>query len=371
MASFRKRGDKWEYRIKYKDPATGKQREKSKGGFKTKKEAQIEAAEIEKKLYYGQHTVIKNQDILIKDWLTEWLHDYGSHCQTNTLKTRKFFIHSLLIPHLGYFKLSQLTRKDYQDFINKLIKQYSKSTVQTIHSVFCSAINKAVELEMLTHNKFTHISIKKKDEISDIKNNYLNKDQVTEFLKVAKMRLFHHYIIVSMLLRTGMRKGELLALTWDDIDFEKKAIQISKSRGQYGVKPPKTKSSIRTITIDDTLIEELKTYKSWQKKNRLKYGPNYQESEYLITSPNGSEIGEFAVNKIIDHIVKKANLHHITPHGLRHTHAIMLLESGADIKYVSERLGHTTINMTANVYLHVTEKQEKENVKKLEAYLNQ
>ncbi|WP_343046488.1 tyrosine-type recombinase/integrase [[Anoxybacillus] calidus] len=120
-------------------------------------------------------------------------------------------------------------------------------------------------------------------------------------------------------------------------------MHITKSRNEYGVKPPKTKSSIRTIGIDNTLASELKAYRTWQKKNKIKYGPNYRDSNYVITCPNGTEIGPFGVNKVIDSIFKKTNLHHISPHGLQHTHAIMLLESGADVKFVNERLGHASI----------------------------
>jgi integrase len=371
MASFRQRSKTWEYRVRYTDPATGKTKEKTKGGFRTKKEAQLEAAEVEKKLYFGQHAIIQNQELLLKDWLAQWIDVYGSQCQPKTLITRKNFLSKHVIPAIGHYKLSQLSRLDYQKFINRLSDSYAKRTVQTIHSIFNTAINKAVELEMVSHNKYQRISVRNDaEDVLDIKNNYLSKDEVVLFMEAAKKSKYHHYIIASVLLRTGMRKGELIALTWDDIDLEKKEIKITKSRSDTGVKKPKTKSSVRTIGIDDTLITELKAYSTWQKKNKLKYGPNYRTSEYMITSPNGKEMGEYGVNKAIDSIISKTNLHHITPHGLRHTHAIMLLESGADIKFVSDRLGHTTINMTADVYLHITKRHEETNVLKLERYLN-
>ncbi|QOK28027.1 site-specific integrase [Cytobacillus oceanisediminis] len=369
LASFRQRSKKWEYRIKYVDPQTGKPKEKTKGGFRTKKEAQIEAAEVEKQLYLGQHSIIQNKELLVKEWFEKWLDIYGSQCKPKTLITRTNFINTHIIPQLGNYKLNQLSRIDYQKFINKLLEKYAKTTVQTIHSIFSSAINKAVEMELLPNNRYKNISIKKED-TEDTKINYLNKDELDIFMDTAKKTHFHHYIIASMLLRTGMRKGEMLALKWDDIDFKNSTISITKSRSENGVSKPKTKSSIRTIGIDNTLLAELKTYKTWQKKNKMKYGPNYRESEYLITSPNGREMGEFGVNKVIDSIVEKANLHHITPHGLRHTHAIMLLESGADIKFVSDRLGHSSINMTADVYLHVTKKHEEVSVQRFESYLN-
>jgi integrase len=369
LASFRKRSEKWEYRIKYTDPATGKIKEKTKGGFKTKKEAQIEAAEVEKQVYLGQHNIIQSKEILVKEWLNQWLEVYGVQCEKSTFKTRKFFTENHLNASLGHYKLNQLTKIDYQKFINNLLQTYARKTVQTIHSIFCTAINKAVDLEMITHNKFRNISIKKVDDISDIKDNYLTKDQVEIFLNAAKTCQLHHYMIASILIRTGLRKGELLALTWEDIDLDKKSISITKSRND-GIKPPKTKSSIRTIAIDNTLVAELKTYSIWQKKNKMKYGACYQESEFMMTSPNGHAMGNYGVNKVIDTILDKTYLHHISPHGLRHTHAIMLLESGADIKLVSDRLGHSSIDMTANVYIHITKKHEEKSILKLEAYLS-
>jgi len=371
MASFRKRGTTWQYRIKYQDPATGKSKEKTKSGFRTKKEAQIEAAEVEKKLYLQQHTIIQNQETILKDWLNEWLEVYGAQCEAGTLITRKRYINKHIIPNLGNYKINQLSKIEYQKFINALIKKgYAKKTVQTIHSIFCTAINKAVELEMLSHNKYRGISIKVENDEEKI--NYLSREEVDIFMEAAKKSPFHHYIIASILLRTGMRKGEMLALKWDDVDFENKTVSITKTRSDRGIKKPKTKSSIRTIGIDDTMIAELKQYQLWQKKNKVKYGPDYHSSEFLVIGPNGKEMGEYGVNKVIDSILKKTkiNLHHISPHGLRHTHAVMLLESGADIKFVSERLGHRTINMTADVYVHITKKYEGENLLKLESYLS-
>jgi len=156
----------------------GKTKEKTKSGFRTKKEAQVEAAELEKKLYLKQHTIIENQETILKDWLNEWLDVYGSQFGEGTLTIRKLYINKHIIPSLGNYKINQLSRIEYQKFINALIKQeYAKSTIQSIHSIFSAIINKAVELEMIPDNKYRGISIKaKKDNEKTII--YLEKKSV-------------------------------------------------------------------------------------------------------------------------------------------------------------------------------------------------
>ncbi|MFP7469971.1 site-specific integrase [Niallia taxi] len=367
MASFRKRGSTWEYRIRFTDPQTGKRKEKVKAGFRTKREAQIVASQIEQEIYLGENPILKKKEISVKDWLEEWLKIYGVMCHESTLIARKNYIYKTIIPNIGFYQLNKLKRVEYQKFINKLSERYAKKTVQTIHSIFSTAINKAVELEYIPFNKFQNIQVQKDHDIE--KRNYLTRDEVSIFLETAKNCPKHHYLIASLLLRTGIRKGELLGLLWEDIDYEEKTISITKSRSNYGIKEPKTSSSYRTISIDNTLVEEIKDYQTWQEKNKEKHGFNYVETNYVITTWNGTPMGTFGVNKVISTIVNKANLPRISPHGLRHTHAIMMLESGNDIKIVSDRLGHSSLNITTDVYLHVTKKHEKESIKRLESYL--
>ncbi len=132
--------------------------------------------------------------------------------------------------------------------------------------------------------------------------------------------------------------------------MDENTISITKSKSNYGVKEPKTSSSYRTISIDNTLVKEMKEYQTWQEKNKEKHGFNYVETNYVITTWNGTPMGCFDVNKVISTIVEKANLPKINPHGLRHPHAIMMLESGNDRKIVSDRLGHSSLN-TLESYL--------------------
>lgn len=375
MASIRKyknKGDKnykYEYRIKYKDPATGKVKEKSKRGFKSKREAELAAAEMEKKLFLGDVDFIKNSNITVKEWIEQYFEIYGTQLRIATLETRKRKLYKHLIPELGNYKLQKLTRMHYQRFINKKLEVMKESTVKTLHGMFMTVVNKAVEVGIIDKNKFKGISVSKGDEEEKIK--FLTKEQVQKLMEIAKVHKnkdFDKYMAILILLRTGMRKGELLALTWKDIDFKNKLITINKTRNHFGSFPPKTKKSNRIISIDNYLTKELKSFQTWQKKNKLK-SKSYQENDYVIVDELGIPYDEWKLNRILVSMCKKANLPQIGPHALRHTHAVMLLESGVDIKTVSDRLGHTTIQMTADVYLHVSRKQEVEAMEKLEKYL--
>lgn len=373
MASIRKyknKGDKkysYEYRIKYKDPTTGKVKEKSKRGFSSAKEAEIAAAEIEKKLFFGDTDIIKNSDITVKDWIEQYLDLYSNQLRETTLKSRTIRINNHIIPEIGNIKLQKLNRTQYQKFINKKLETMKESTVKSIHGTFMVIVNKAVQHNIIERNRLSGISISKEDNSEPVK--FLTREQIDQFIKVAKTFNYDQYMAVFILLRTGLRKGELLALTWDDIDFNNNLMTINKNRNHLGTFPPKTKKSNRVISIDNTLAQELKKYSTWQKKNKLKSN-NYQKNNYVLVNENGFEYHEWKLNKIITQICEKAKLKKIGPHALRHTHAVMLLESGVDIKTVSDRLGHTKINMTADVYLHVSRKQESEAVAKLERYLD-
>jgi integrase len=373
MASIRKYKNKnskkymYEYRIKYVDPVTGKVREKSKRGFASKKEAELAAAEVEKKLFVGDVDIVKNSDITVKDWIEQYLELYEGQWRETTRKTRKTRLYNHIIPALGNYKLQKLTRAQYQAFINKELETLKESTVKGIHGLFMTIINKAVEHGIIDRNKFQGISISKGNEEEKVK--FLTKEEVQKLLMVAKTFEFDEYMSVFILLRTGLRKGELLALTWDDIDFDNKLMTINKNRNHLGIFPPKTKKSNRVISMDNKLTKELKRFQLWQAKNKLQFG-RYQFNNYVMVDRYGVPYHEWKINRILSDMAEKANLGKFGPHALRHTHAVMLLESGVDIKTVSDRLGHTKINMTADVYLHVSRKQEDEAVLKLEKYLD-
>ncbi|CAH2465064.1 site-specific integrase [Bacillus mycoides] len=376
MASFRKRNDKWEYRIRYKE--MGKYKETSKGGFKTKKEAQLAAAKVEAKLANGKS--LANDNLTFNGFMYEWLNTYkkGSISQGTYIAYEKC-VRLHILPVLGDLKLTDLTRIKYQKFINDLLNKLSKKYVQLINSIMHNALEIAVyDFEILDKNPANRIKIieqktlTKKEEIKcyDI-------DELSSFLDYIsiKKEWSKYYSLFLFLSRTGLRIGECLALQWDNIDFEKKCLHVNKTllstqRNQpikFG--PPKTKGSIRTISIDNSTLLHLRKMKREQEKNKLKLKKHYEDYHFIFTNEDGSTMVHSTIITFLKRTCKNGEFQYITLHGFRHTHAVHLLQSGANIKYVSERLGHSSIHMTANVYLHITKSMEEMSVNQYDSFL--
>ena len=164
-------------------------------------------------------------------------------------------------------------------------------------------------------------------------------------------------------------RSELLGLFWSDVDFDKKTITVNRQRTRTDLGPPKSKSGYRTIGIEDALLNELAAYKAWQDENE-KTNAHYLKSEYIFVDNSGKIFYHTKPQDLMMNLLRYAKLTvRKSAHLLRHTHAVMMLESGSDIKTVSTRLGHKNIDITANVYLHVTPEHERNALKKFEDYL--
>ncbi|WP_257145379.1 site-specific integrase [Bacillus cereus] len=159
------------------------------------------------------------------------------------------------------------------------------------------------------------------------------------------------------------------------MEFDKKQVYINKTlittQRNHPIKfgPPKNKSSIRILTLDDSTSSLLKQMKIEQAKNILRNGKYYQDYNFVFTNEDNSCILRASALVFLKEACEKGRFEYITLHGFRHTHAVHLLQSGANIKYVSERLGHSTINMTADVYLHVTKSMEETAVNQYDEFL--
>ncbi|MCA1215218.1 site-specific integrase [Bacillus amyloliquefaciens] len=377
MASFRKRGSTWQYRIKHKDPLTHEQIEISKGGFKTKKEAQLAARQEELRL--NSDLEINGGDILLKHYLKDWLAEYKQGTvRKNTYILHERNVNTKILPYFKDIKLKDIKPLRYQKFINHLAEQgYSKRTIEIIHGTMFNALSTAVKpLKKLEENPCEGVTIpkipKKKEKLA-----YINSDDISFFLKIARQDNYLYYIFFKTLLETGMRKGEAAALQRKDIDLKNNYIHINKSldfqvkEGEERFGETKTYESERSIKISNSLARELTAHMKYLNDNRIVFNEVYEhELDLVFCREDGKPLPKSTLFNALNRILKKAGLNKMPIHGLRHTHAVLLLESGATMKFVQERLGHKNITITSDVYSHISEKLENSSVDGYEEYMN-
>jgi integrase len=316
-------------------------------------------------------TYIKDTDILFKDFAEEWLKMYSETAKISTVRIRKHELKHLL-GYFGHLKLKDITRKMYQDMLFDLKKKgYADSTLDGIHTTGKMIFKKAMELELIKSNPTEYTKVpKQKKTIEDIENDkikFLEKEELAIFLKAAKEHgLYMDYVIFSTLAYSGMRLGELLALQWKDINFKGHTITITKTlynpkgkEGQYELLTPKTSGSIRTIKMDPNVMTLLKKHKAEQNEIKMRMRDKYHDHDFVFARPSGYPEVMKKVEDRMKRLLKIAKIDkHVTPHSLRHTHTSLLIEAGVGIKEIQQRLGHTDIETTMNIYAHMTKNLE-------------
>lgn len=381
MASIRQQGKNgtWRYRIRYKE--NGKFREISKSGFRLKSEAQAAAAEIEKSLNKGIRLEESKQTI--GEFMDHFLAIRKGKVKPTTYTRLESQTRLYILPKFKFTPIGELTRRECNDWINDLTKKLKASSVHTIIGVFHSALDYAMtEDGIIEYNPLDHIQ-KPKITHDETEIKFFTHEQVTQlmvYLRDTPQKRFkisrQYYVLFGLLLHTGLRLSEALGLTWDDIVGNKLTVnkQLSyTSNKDASFTTPKTESSYRTIAIDQFTQDLLHL----QRKNSLEAVARYKSasrptgkfSNLVFYTIEGYPLDRGQVREQMKVLCERAKVPQLSPHAFRHTHAVLLLESGANIKVVSERLGHSTIDMTANVYLHVTKKMEEDAIDRFADYV--
>ena len=220
-------------------------------------------------------------------------------------------------------------------------------------------------------------SVPKKSETNDKKVKPFTLEEQKRFLKAIEGHRYEVLFLVA--LYTGLRKGEILALTWNDIDFIKNTVTVSKTAGRViditkdsrskeyiKVGTPKTAKGNRVVPLPDFLVKRLKQYKLFKKEESLKIGIQFKESNNLFTAKTGNIVAPPNLHEAFKEILLKAGLEDRKFHDLRHTYATRLFELGESAKTVQELLGHSSISMTLDIYTHVLKETKETAVKKLD-----
>ena len=416
----RKRGKVYQYQFEIA-PVDGKRKYLNKSGFATKAEA-LKAGTIAYNEYLNTGHSFKPSEMSYSDYLDYWMKE---HCEVNlkyhTIEAYKSIIKNHVKPKFGYYRLSTITTATLQEFVNQeyLDGGYSKNFLKNILKVLKTSFGYATDVVgFVKVNPAEKVRLPRYDIPDTDPAHIFTKEEIDKILTRFSRNKCMYYAVLTAY-HTGLRVSEVFGLTWEDIDFEKKTLRVdrnivkknqaggTKSRHISGGSTTvwyfgtcKTPSSHRTIDIGDTLVNALKEYKAEQEKHKEEYGDMYMKhyakevinpynkkkeikivnahAELQIALPEVNLLfvkrnGVFEGTDTVKYPFKVIHYELGIPcrfHDFRDTHATRLIEAGADIKAVSKRLGHSTIETTYNIYVRVTTKMEAEIVSKFEEYTN-
>jgi len=360
------------------DPLTGKQRRTTRRGFKTIKEAKTELSRLLLKIERDGIVVEKNATF--KEVFDMWIEIYQKSVQPSTLDRTMVIFNTHILPKLGDLKINKITPAYMQKQVNWYVDKGTYKNYRLIITYINRIFKYAVNMNLCDNNPIDKVIIPAQKNSKQKKLKFYTKQQLHHFLNTIQdeeiepldyLRI-RDYALFRLLAFSGCRIGEVLALEWDDLNELNSYLSITKTvteAGHYYISPtPKTAKSNREIAIDKKTIHALKEWHIIQMKYLMSHG--YQKPKYIFTSKENG----FLVNSVFAERYKKyqkaANLPHISLHGFRHTHASLLFEAGATAKEVQERLGHTNISTTLNIYTHITDETKNETKDKLANYLN-
>lgn len=335
MSATKAANGTWTSRFYYTN-YTGEKKQAFKRGFKTKKDA----------LEYERDFLAKVEfNVTMKfESLTElYIEDIAHRVKQTTLNLRKIIIANKIIPYFKNFKINEVTPVVIRNFHNNLITEgYSQTYLKLVGSTLSSIFSFAVKFYKLSENPCTKAgSIGKLSSEKEMQIWTIEEFKIVS--EAAKKERYDIYVILNVLFYTGIRIGELLALTLEDINFNKKIIKINKTLVRINKEnissTTKTEASKREILVNDSLLSEILNY------SKKIYELNESDRLFQIDRTN--------VSKQIKKFAKKSGVKEIRIHDLRHSHASLLIYLGVNPLAISKRLGHEKVDTTLNVYSHL------------------
>jgi len=341
------------------DAVTGKRRQKSQTIKGTKRDAERALREVLLSLENGSY--VKPNKLKLGEWLDQWCESFVSMNTTlRTYVSYRSIIDRHLKPGLGSIGLSGLEPQQIQTYYaDKLAKgrvdgkgSLSNRSVLYHHRILSKALDQAVKMGLVVRNVAKLITPPR---VARAKINVLDADEASRLLDIASNTMY--YTLFAMLLYTGLRRGEAIALRWKNIDLLELKLHVIESayriRKEFIIKEPKTFHSKRAVSLSPSLAALLSEYREDQELIRKQIGNPLTDVDFVFSWPDGRPLDPDVVTQAFHRIAGKAGLKNIRLHDLRHTHATLMLKAGVHPKIVSERLGHANIGITLDTYSHV------------------
>lgn len=351
------KGVRYGVRIPYRQ-SDGRRKEFTKSGFKTLNEAKAKKKEFEQETT----TQIENKNITLDEWFVKFLKIKNYDKDSEMYSKINLCYKNIIGPEFGHLRLIDLDRASYQIFINKLLKKntmhgkpYRLNSVKTYHKMFMTILNEAEECEIINKNKLRKTKIAKNEEVQ---KKHLEPEEFQKFMKTATETLENNFLCMIHLLAWGLRRGEMLGLTQDNIEFISKDrakinIKITRTPLSKNGKGTKTKGSERKIEIVGEAVELLRSEINRSRELYLKNGKSMSKNDFIFVNNKAIPFHTFTINHVMNEVAKTCGIK-VTPHMLRHTFVTLTMLGGGSMTDISKFVGHSTTNMT-QVYTHSTE----------------
>jgi integrase len=358
---IRRRGERsWELKFDLgADPATGERRIRYHSFKGTKREAEAELVRLKAGADRGDY--VDPSKATLAEYLDRWERDWATvNVSPKSMERYRELLKIHVRPHIGALRLQKLRPVNLSELYAKLLREgrgsgqgLSARTVGHVHRVLHKALVVAAEWGLIQQNA---ADVAKPPPATPVEIEILTEDQVGQVLRALRGRSL--YPIAALALATGMRRGELLALAWANVDFAGGKLRVERSVEQtkagLRLKPPKTKYGRRSIALPISTVAELRNHRTAQQELRLRLGLGKMPDDALVF-PNleGSLRSPNALTKEWTRATIDQKLPRVSLHALRHTHASQLIASSMDVLTISRRLGHGSPTITLGVYGHL------------------
>ena len=408
MASIRKRGKSYQVTVSNGRDIHDKQiletatwtPDPSRTEKQNQKALERFAMDFEDKVKSGRY--LKGEKMTYKEYAALWLSEYAEkQMERSSIERCESSLDGIILPAIGHLRLPEIQPLHLTKLYSSLAengytqngeqKPYSARTIKRIHQIISSSLNTAVYWLLIESNPCQRVKPPKVEKQADVKHFTLEQAKAFFGQLETPYTVAHwgrtkkdgseskkHYeekeiplqfkVLFHLAVFGGFRRGELIALTWDDIDFQNHTVTVSKAsastKGGIITKSPKTFSSNRTVTLPASTMGLIHRHKEEQQQYRLSLGTYWKGGNYLFIQDDGRQMDISTPNKVFKKVIRIYNRTHvdklpeITLHGLRHTSATLLIAQNVDIKTVSSRLGHSETSTTMDIYAHALKKQD-------------
>lgn len=367
-----RRGKSWSYVLDVNPPGASR-KQRTKSGFGSKGLALQALHDVQESIVVGRYVAPIN--MCLGQYLTEmWLPAVRSSVRPSTWTAYEAYIRLYVVPRIGDLPLQTLTRNQLRIFYGELELNgrvrggggLKRKTVHNIHVTLLKALGDALEDQLISRNPAVRGH---RGGLDRPVINTWTAQQVRTFLRhVAEDRLF---ALWRLALTTGMRRAEILGLRWSDIDMAGGQLAVVQTRlkahGTTYFAGPKTQRSRRTIALDQVTLDVLRRHRAAQARERLALGPAYQDHDLVFCFQDGRPLDPDGVTQRFQRHAREARLPELRFHDLRHTHATLGLQADVHPKVMQERLGHSSVAFTLDIYSHALPTMQGEAAQKVAA----